>query len=683
MATAKGGPRIDTILAVSGPRAGEPIEHARAGDVVRIVGAGFGDAPRLVRVRFGEVEARPFTVPFSGEELAVACPPVEAPTETVRVAVEEVVSEAYRFQVEPFETGEGQEGPPGAATREFVERVEEYAALTEALVRAVAEIEDEEGPVRENRRRVLRGVADHLAGTRRVLRRSHQVLGQWREMQAEIEFEPIRTIEMYDDLITRGGLIRSAETLIVETYGPDGIFSEVTEAAGGFAETLLAAPGRAAEALGSVSSSTWSSVGFGLHEASKVLEGAENVLKVIGTSASGGAGVEVDVHVQWGEGVSAVAKGIDFIAQLFQKWGEEGKPKIGDVIEIARKIQEDLGKMEEKSDRTEEKLGDLVKDVEKIEEKSDRTGEKIGQLEEKGDRAHEKLDQLEEKSDRTGEKLDKLEEKADRTGEKIDQIEEKADRSEEKLDKIEAKEDRAEEKLDKLEEKSDRAEEKLDRLEEKEDRIEEKLDRMEEKDDRAEEKLDQLEEKSDRLEEKSDRAEEKLDRLEEKEDRAEAKLDQLEEKNDRIEEKLDRIEEKEDRKEEKIDRLAPPFLPSEGSIANQRGGGDRVTGAVAAIRAQGNEVHLRAAIDVDRDELDEESAWSYWESFGRPSPSAVLREVSLDLQYGEGSDEEINGLLSVRDQAGRIFHRSFEGTAHDDLLEPDEWSEWEEFLEQP
>jgi len=233
-----------------------------------------------------------------------------------------------------------------------------------------------------------------------------------------------------------------------------------------------------------------------------------------------------------------------------------------------------------------------------------------------------------------------IEEKADRHGEQLGMIEEKADRQEGKLDRLEGKADVQEQKLDQLEQKADRQEGKLDQLEQK-----------------------------------ADRQEGKLDRLEGKADRQEGKLDQLEQKADRQEEKLDR-------QEEKLDRLVLP-VPLEGSVATQQGNAGNISAAVTATRGSDNSVYVRAALDVPSSELDEETAWSNWEPFGRPGSALGILEVSLDLEYSEDSDVELIAMLTARDQIGNIYHRAFEGRPQNHFLDPNRWTGWETFLNQP
>ena len=137
-----------------------------------------------------------------------------------------------------------------------------------------------------------------------------------------------------------------------------------------------------------------------------------------------------------------------------------------------------------------------------------------------------------------------------------------------------------------------------------------------------------------------------------------------------------------DRQEEKLDRLVFP-VPLEGSVATQQGNAGNVSAAVTSTRGTDNSIHVRAALDVPSSQLDEETAWSDWESFGRPGSALGILEVSLDLEYSEDSDDELSALMTARDQIGNIYHRAFESRTHDQFLDPSRWTDWETFLNQP
>ncbi len=689
------GPRIRRVVGTRGRGAGKPLAQVHPGETLRIIGSGFGEKPAQASVWFDEIRAEPFAIPFSDTSMLVTAPFCDGSTRSLVVTVGRDASNAVRFRVlRPPRS----RAAPGSELLAFMHELDQYAALVAALGRQMSPA--------VTYSREIRQAADYLDGCRRVLKRNIDLLMQWQDGQRlagriGVPFEALRTIERTDELIRTAGLTRQLRGLTSGIFGPAGALGRL--AGESLAEWLFGDDGESLR--DSVPSAVLGAIGFILKEGVKILEGAENLLKIFVPSASLDGGpslggeltIGVDVSFSIGEGVSAIAKGVDVVSQIFELiFGDDVGEKVDRLEEKADRHAEVLVAMEEKADRQGEQLG-------MIEQKADRQEEKLDRLEQKDDRQEEKLDRLEQKADRQGEQLDMLEQKDDRQEEKLDRLEQKADRQEEKLDVIEAKADRQEGKLDRLEEKNDRQEEKLDRLEGKADAQEQKLDSLESKADRQEQKLDRLEGKADReeqkldalegkadrqeqkldaLEGKADRQEQKLDRLEEKSDRQEQKLDRVEEKNDREEQKLDRIEEKLDREEEKLDRLILA-APLEGAIATQQGASRNVTAVVSATRGLDDSVHLRAAVDVPASRIDVEAAWSDWVSFGRPGTALGLLEVSVDVEYDEASDTVLNALLSARDQAGIVFHRGFEGVAQDQLLDPARWTDWQSFLGQP
>ena len=704
-----GGPLIEAVLGTRPPYADKPIKQAVAGTTVRIVGQGFGKKPDKTFVLFGEVRQPVFSLPFSDGELFVTCPLLPETSKTLAVQVGKKVSEPWEFVVHrPARP----DGAPGDAIIELMREIDQYVALTAMAARNPG--------LGKQFAAELSTAADLLDGTRATMQRNVEVLMQFRELQSQFDFEPLRSIERIDESIMTAGLIDRVRELTDLTYGATGFITTVLGGGAGLGAQLVAG---AVGFFDGISGRTIADIFvFLLKEGVKLLDLVELVVKVFKPSASAGAGVEGDVTIDIGEGISAFAKGVDIVAQLIEKLVElfggnaigdqigrlEAKAemsdgKIGQVISVVRQLEEKADRAEGKLDRAEGKLdaaeGKLDRQegkLDRLEEKSDVAEKKLDVQESKLDRAEGKLDRLEEKSDVAERKLDVQEGKLDRSESKLDRVEEKLDITEQKLDRQEGKADRAEQKLDRqegkldqLEQKADRSEQKLDRQEGKLDRLEQKADRAEQKLDRAEGKLDQLEGKSDRAEQKMDRQEGKADRAEQKLDRQEGKLDRLEEKSDRaeekldkIEEKLDRIEEKHDREEEKLDRLTP-ITPQEGSVANQRGGGSAVTAAVSAIGRQDNRVYLRGAIAIDRGDLDEPAVFSPWVLFDRPANAGPLVSVSLDLQYEDNSDAVINAFLSTRDRAGQVFHRAYDRRDAGQVLDPAAWTQWQDFLDQP
>ena len=542
------------------------------------------------------------------------------------------------------------------------------------------------------------------------------MLESWLPLQANQEFEPLRTIERFDEMISISG---TAQHLMAFN-------AEIVKSMNSLASSVI-------------NSDTLSGLGFILTEGKKLLEGIENYLERYSPSLSAGEIIAVDVSFNPGKMVSTIASIVDIVAQVISKIAEllkgnpiEAKldkmgPQITDCIDKLSKLDKKLEKIETKNDKAEQKLDKLeVKNdrtnesienleikLDKLEVKSDRNSEQIGILEVKNDneaiaigRLEEKLDKVEIKEDQSINALEKLEEKVDKVEikndkeeQKLDKLESKADKAEEKLDKIETKNDKIEEKLDKIESKNDKMESKLDKIETKNDKLESKLDKIEIKNDAMEGKLDKIETKNDamegkldKIETKNDKAESKLDALEIKNDKEEQKLDKLETKSDSLELKLDKIESKIDYLEPKIDKTEikldslPRFFPdSETSIAEEDGGGGNVSALSVANKILDGKIYVKAAKNIIPQNLSDPASWSPdWINFDFPMQARLpIQSVSVDLQYVDNSNDFINGLILVRDSMGKIFNRSYQAKTEFDIDDPTQWTDWKEFLGQP
>lgn len=674
------GPSIARVLRASGDRPGRVARRVRAGEVLRIEGTGFGRRAGGVGVLFDHTKVAPYAVGFCSTELLVAAPLLAKTSHTLAVRVGRRTSAEVPLTVT---RPSRRKAPPGAEAKRLIDGLDEYAAHVAALGRWVAS-ELPAGPEVP----ALLHAARSIDGLRGALQRTFEINMTWIPLQANQTYEALRTIELYDEMVASAELVDRTHELTNAGFGPGSAVDGLV--AGGAGALFSRSAARAqSESEPGMFESTIGTIGFIVHEGAKVLEGFEHFLKILQPSieAGGDAGVgievgaDADVSVSMGEGVSALAKIVDVIAQIMMRIGDSDIAAALQTLIVD--IQTDVQKLETKADGQGTTLDDITttlddhtQDLSKLEEKAERTqadlGDALNMLVNHGDQ----LIQLEEKADRQEEAIGRIEEKGDRLEEAVGYLEEKGDRQEEKLDRLEQKADGHEVKLDRLEEKADQAEEKLDRLEEKADKAEEKLDRVADELERQETKLD-------RLEDKADRQETKLDRLEGKADRQETKLDRLEGKADRLETKLDILEGKADREEEKLDRLPIVLPPQEGSIADQRGGGDRVTAAVAAVQAPNLDVFVRAAIRVTRSELTDLTSWSPWVSFGRPQTNTATISVSIDLQYRDGSDTLIDGLLTARDGLGRVFVRVYQGPSDSELLDVAQWSDWDAFLGQP
>jgi peptidoglycan hydrolase CwlO-like protein len=674
MARRRRSPEIARILRGSGRSAGRPVKRLRPGMLLRIEGQDFGDKVRGCTVLFDDVEVRPHEMGFSPESFLVSAPLPPESTDTVRVRVDGTMSDPVECRLVR----------PGASRREPGSEILAYYAEVDELATATAALASIVAPATPFRGELERA-ASMLEGYRASLLRSAGAVRLCAAAQEGLdvpeEWAPLQSIRQMDEALRVAGSVPELSALRRSLYGPGGRVQQIAGRVGLDAADVLArgkaAGDQTAEIQEAFESSGYGLFGFILHEASKAMEGVEDLFDLFQPSLDA---PPFDVTMDFGGAVSAVAKVVDIVGQIFIKIGADADSAalIGRLVEIERKIDQ----QETKLDGLDVEIGAIRSTLAALNELIVRIGTGLAglttavgelsdatlRLEGKADVADVKLNQLEVKEDHAAgersaiqEQLGLLEGKADAMAVQLGMQEEKMDRQEEKAD-------RAEGKLDALETKSDRAEGKLDALETKADRAEGKLDSLEAKADRAEGKLDSLEAKA-------DRAEGKLDVLEAKGDRAEGKLDALETKADRSEEKLDRHE-------VKLDRLRLP-VPLEGTIAPQRGGGARVTAAVAVTGAADNRIYLRAAVDVDPDRLDDEAAWSAWTDFGRPTNAGGVLESSIDLAYEQGSDDTLSGLLSLRDETGTVYHRTFEAGHHDDLLDPTVWTAWVRFLAQP
>ena len=674
-------PKIEKVLALSGTQSGNAVNNTEGGTVLWIKGANFGEDPTRIHVLFGENSVPVLPILFSGTTLAVQAPILLSATKTLNVLIGKMASSRpIEFYLTPGINPEF----AGSAIVDLYNMMDAYAFLLGCTAK--------NAPVSQARRLLMDVSVNYLNGARTSARQSLNMLMQWQQYQPEIKHAPIRTLEFTDNIIRDGSMVQSVISMIDLTTGPAGWLGPVIKKTGigDFVDGLIDdAEGLFDDVKDEIGSIFKKASDF-IEEHTKLLDGLENHLKIATPSLSAEVGVGVDVSFSSGEAFSGAVRGIDAIGQIFGQDIPEPPDPLDEIKEAINKleakadtqgntlsgIKEDLAKQEEKSDRITEHVLEVKEHLDKLEEKADIIETKLDRSEEKQDRQEEKLDVLESKADRQESKLDRLEEKADIQEMKLDKLEGKADRQEGKLDRLEEKTDKQEMKLDKLEGKADRQEGKLDRLEGKADKQEKKLDKLEGKADRQEGKLDKLERKADMQERKLDRQEMKLDRLEKKADIQEKKLDKLESKADRQEGKMDRIE-------AKFDRLNRPVPTSESSIASQRGGNDNISATMAAIKEQDNKVYMKFATNIDQDWLNQPGAYSPWIDFDRPANAPRLVAISIDLQYKDGSNTIINGLLTVRDENGVIYQRSLEEAKHQFLNNPNKWTNWNQFPGQP
>lgn len=697
------GPFIKAMLGTSFHNMGKKITSAHAGTCIRIIGRGFGKKSKAVNVFFDGIQEKIFAYPFSDSEALVLCPMPKRPTSSIFLQVNSTQSNTKRFSVKrPLDNKE----PVGSQTKKYFDAVDKVASLVSGFGRAIAKYTPYE--------KELIDAAVNLDNTRSVKPMLLETLMLWAPIQEKYDFTPLKTIKTMDNIFYQTKLAEGLDNFTENLFGSKGYIANYIGPKNMSGDILFSQASPLQTKMANIktdssgeSSSTWGSFldigGFIIHEISKLMEGGENIAKILKPSAEVtgevsvgvGAGGGVDTEFDPGQWPSALAKFVDIIAQIMMKVGAGIK---------SGEAGEKINKLEAKGDRQEANIVDIktgqselkiqiessITKIDKLEVKEDKISEKLDKIELKGDKMEGKADKLAEAISSIEEKGDRAESKLDVVGEKLDMIETKNDHIEEKIDRAEAKIDFVELKLDKIEEKNDREEEKLDKLEEK-------LDKLEEKNDMEEEKLDKIEEKLDKIEEKNDKEEQKLDELESKADKIEVKLDKIEGKNDKqegkldkIEGKLDKIEVKNDKEEEKLDKIEakvdhqPPILIShEASVAQQRDILDKVTAVVITLKATDNKVYIRFCINEERDQLDNLINWSPWIDFGRPTGAIVLIDVSIDLQYLEGSDTNITAIATTRDALGKIYTRTFNGLDHNKLIDVGDWTDWDDFIGQP
>ncbi len=548
--------------------------------------------------------------------------------------------------------------PVGTITRDFFNTVGETTFLVNSAANLISSKVDTP--------EILNIASNYLDDLQKGILNTVRVLESWLPLQANQEFEPLRTIERFDEMISISG---TAQHLM-------SFNAEIVKSMNSVASSVI-------------NSDTLSGFGFILTEGKKLLEGIENYLERYSPSLSAGEFIAVDVSFNPGKMVSTIASVVDIVAQVISKIAEllkgnpiEAKldkigPQVTDCINKLSKLDKKLDKIETKNDKAEQKLDNLEVKNDRANESIDNLEIKLDKLEVKSDRNSEQIGILEVKNDNEAIAIGRLEEKLDKVEIKEDQSLNALEKLEEKVDKVEIKNDKEEQKLDKLESKADKAEEKLDKIETKNDKIEEKLDKIEIKNDKMESKLDKIETKNDKIESKLDKIEIKNDNEEHKLDKLEAKSDSLELKLDKIESKIDYLEPKIDKTEIKLDSLPRFFPDSETSIAEEDGGGGNVSALSVANKILDGKIYVKAAKNIIPQNLSDPLSWTQnWIDFDFPVQARLpIQSVSVDLQYVDNSNDFINGLILVRDSMGKIFNRSYQAKTEFDIDNPIQWTE--------
>ena len=624
------------------------------GKIILISGSNFSKSPDKISVKFEKKgEEASFVKPlqslsFPSKLLAIV--PMQ-PSGRVFVSVVSNKQQSNKKGLTIYSLPKNKK-PVGTITRDFFNTIGETTFLINSAANLISSKVD--AP------EILHIASNYLDDLQKGILNTVRVLESWLPLQANQEFEPLRTIERFDEMISISG---TAQHLMAFN-------AEVVKSTNSIAGSVI-------------NSDTLSGLGFILTEGKKLLEGIENFLERYSPSLSAGEFVAIDVSYNPGKMVSTIASIVDIVAQVISKIAEllKGNPIEAKLDKIGPQITDCI-----------DRLSKLDKKLEKIETKNDKAEQKLDKLEVKNDRANESIDNIEIK-------LDKLEVKTDRNSEQISILEVKNDneaiaigRLEEKLDKVEIKEDQSlnaleklEEKVDKVELKNDKEEQKLDKLESKADKAEQKLDKIETKNDKIESKLDKIETKNDKLESKLDKIEIKNDNEEHKLDKLEIKSDSLELKLDKIESKIDYLEPKIDKTEIKLDSLPRFFPDSETSIAEEDGGGGTVSAISVANKILDGKIYVKAAKNIIPQNLNDPASWSQdWVDFGFPALARLpIQSVSVDLQYVDNSNDFVNGMILVRDSMGKIFNRSYQAKTEFDLDNPTQWTVWQEFLGQP
>ena len=176
------------------------------------------------------------------------------------------------------------------------------------------------------------------------------------------------------------GLVDRMNDCIDKTFGP-GSPADVVVAGG--SKALFSAAAGSGPATGVTPARgepdtgiSIGTIGFIIHEGVKLIEGLENLLKILKPSAEAGAGgANADVEVSLGEIFSAIAKLVDIIAQVLQKIGSsESSASLNEKIDTIIRGAEPL---ERKADQGESKADQLTATVEDIKERTIRIEEEV------------------------------------------------------------------------------------------------------------------------------------------------------------------------------------------------------------------------------------------------------------------------------------------------------------------
>ena len=239
-------PKVESIVILGQAPSTPGTRKAAAGSVLRVQGANFGSKPGSARVFFDEIGTRPFTTPFSRDELVVTAPLPSVSSSSVRVSVRGLGTSApFKFAVHRRQKSNN---PPGTSMLQLLHAVDEQGALSAQFVRVVSKLPI----VDRTKAQSLSIAADGMDGSRLAAQRVYEVWMQWAPLQAAETLEQLKSIDLIDEIIDTSGLTelvrRGTDGLfgaggLVDTFLPGGVGSLVSELdIGQLAEEIIESP---------------------------------------------------------------------------------------------------------------------------------------------------------------------------------------------------------------------------------------------------------------------------------------------------------------------------------------------------------------------------------------------------------------------------------------------------------
>lgn len=487
----------------------------RPSTVIRIDGVGFGEDPAACLVMFDDIEVTPFTTGFSDSSLIVTAPLPPRSTDTIRVRVDERVSEPIECRlVRPRPRRQ----PPGSEILRYYAQMDEVAAMSAQFGRWIAN----QTPFAAE----LRHVADSMDANRTALQRSGDVVRQLADAHGEVEvpegLELVRGLERLDEALGDARAVEQLGELNTMMFGPDGY---VATAIGDHdvGDVMFRRPGSDAPTEGG--DTDIGLLGFIYEELAKAAESVEDLFDLAVPSISV---TPVDVSLDLGGVISAFGKTFDAQGQFLSRSAD---------IASAEALRRTLANQEAKLDRL---AGDLADTIAAINANLETVGRRLADLDRRGVDLTESLSRARLDIVLNGGKLDLIEGKSDRTagdvlrnGELLNLLEVKLDRLAPRVDLAVAGIGAANRGVDALEAKADVAAPKLDNLTTTAGRIETKIDIVDGKVDTVETKVDTVDGVVDRIDSNVDGIDNTVDQIANGVGVLDRKLDELEAKADR------------------------------------------------------------------------------------------------------------------------------------------------------